>query len=61
MVLTVSLTVVAVAAFGDGRRVTALVAGLGALGLGFNATTGFCGVNAALGIDTTRADEESPD
>jgi len=23
------------------------------LGLGFNATTGFCGLNATLGVDTT--------
>jgi len=49
----VALTVVALAAFSRGRRSAGLVAGLGAVGLGFNAVTCFCGLNAALGIDTS--------
>jgi hypothetical protein len=49
----VVLTVVAVVAFKNGKRSRGLLAALGALGLGFNATTCFCGLNEALGIDTT--------
>lgn len=52
-VLAVALTVVAVSALRTGRRPTGLLALVGALGAGFNAVTGFCGLNAALGIDTT--------
>jgi hypothetical protein len=52
--LAVVLTVVAVSALRSGRRSLGLVALLGALGAGFNATTCFCGLNATLGIDTTR-------
>jgi hypothetical protein len=51
--LAVVATVVAIGALRDGRRSVGLLAGLAALGFGFNATTCFCGVNAALGIDTT--------
>lgn len=51
--LAVGLTVVALDAVRDGRRLTGLLAAAGALGAGFNATTCFCGVNAALGVDTT--------
>ena len=50
--LAVGLTVVALDAVRDGRRLTGLLAAAGALGAGFNATTCFCGVNAALGVDT---------
>ncbi|RXK50224.1 YgaP-like transmembrane domain [Halorientalis pallida] len=52
-VLAVVLTVVAVATLREGNRTTGLLAGIGALAFGFNATTCFCGLNAALGIDTT--------
>ncbi|WP_276273090.1 YgaP family membrane protein [Haloarcula litorea] len=52
--LAVVLTVLAVRALAGGRRRTALLAALGAVGAGFNATTCFCGLNAALGRDTTR-------
>lgn len=52
--LAVVLTVVAVRTLRSGRRSAALLALLGALGAGFNATTCFCGLNAALGRDTTR-------
>jgi hypothetical protein len=51
--LAVVLGVVAVGAFVNGRRAVALAATVGALGFGFNAATCFCGLNAALGIDTT--------
>ncbi|WP_299335920.1 YgaP family membrane protein [Haloplanus sp.] len=52
-VLAVGLTIVAVQALRTGRRTLGLITGLGALGAGFNATTGVCGINAVLGIDTT--------
>jgi hypothetical protein len=51
--LAVVLTVVAVATLRKGTRKTGLLAGIGALAFGFNATTCFCGLNAALGIDTS--------
>ncbi|MEZ3142800.1 YgaP-like transmembrane domain [Halobaculum sp. MBLA0143] len=52
-VVAVVGTVVAVRALASGRRKTGLVAGLAALGAGFNVTTQFCGLNALLGVDTT--------
>ncbi|ESS05436.1 MAG: protein of unknown function (DUF2892) [uncultured archaeon A07HB70] len=55
--LAVLLTAVAVSTLGRGRRRTGLLALAGALGLGFNAVTCFCGLNEALGIDTST---ESP-
>lgn len=51
--LAVVLTVVAVGALRQGNRSKGLVLALAALGAGFNATTGFCGLNAALDRDTT--------
>jgi hypothetical protein len=51
--LAVVLTVVAVNALRSGNRSLGTVAALGALGAGFNATTCVCGLNAALGLDTT--------
>ena len=48
----VLLSIVAVRALVAGQRSKGLLAGIGAVGLGFNATTCFCGLNAALGIDT---------
>jgi len=51
-ILGIGLVVVALGGFTGGRRVTAIVAGLGAAGLLFNAATQFCGLNALLGIDT---------
>lgn len=56
--LAVVLTVVAVSALRKGERRSGLLAGVGALAFGFNATTCFCGGNALLGRDTT-GDEES--
>ncbi len=52
-VLAVVLTVLTVRLLRSGNRKTGLLAGVGALGFGFNATTCFCGLNEALGIDTT--------
>lgn len=51
-VLTVILTVVAVRTLKSGKYKTGLLAAIGAAGFGFNATTCFCGLNEALGIDT---------
>jgi len=48
----VLLSIVAVRALIAGQRSKGLLAGIGAVGLGFNATTCVCGLNAALGIDT---------
>jgi hypothetical protein len=51
-VLAVVLTVVAISALKQGNHSKGLVTGLAALGAGFNATTGVCGLNKTLGIDT---------
>jgi len=51
-VLAVLLTVVAIRSLRGGNRAVGLLAGMGALGLGFNAVTCFCGVNRVLGVDT---------
>jgi hypothetical protein len=53
-VLAVVLAVVAVAAAASGMGVVAVACAAGALGAGFNAVTGWCGLNAACGVDTTR-------
>jgi hypothetical protein len=52
-VLAAVLTVIAIRTLKDGKRRTAVLAAVGALGFGFNATTCYCGTNEALGIDTT--------
>lgn len=52
-VLAVILTAVAISAFRAGNRTRGVVASLMAAGFGFNAVTCFCGLNQALGIDTT--------
>ncbi|MFB6304293.1 MAG: YgaP-like transmembrane domain [Haloferacaceae archaeon] len=51
--LAVVLLVVAALALRSDRRAVAVVAVVGATGLGFNAVTCFCGLNALLGVDTT--------
>lgn len=51
--LAVVLAGVAGLALGSGRRGVGLAAAVGAVGLGFNAVTCFCGLNRALGIDTS--------
>lgn len=52
--LAVVLTIVTVRFLRSGRRALGVMTVLGALGFGFNAVTCFCGLNEALGIDTTR-------
>jgi len=53
-----ALGVLAVAAYATGRGPAALVAALAGAALLFNAATQFCGVNAALGIDTCSRNAE---
>lgn len=52
-ILAVVLTIVAVRTLRKGKRTSGLLALVGAIGFGFNATTCFCGLNRTLGIDTT--------
>lgn len=52
-VLATLLTVATVRALRRGDRTKGFLLGAGALGLGINAVTCFCGLNRALGIDTT--------
>lgn len=51
--LAVVLTIIAVSTLRKGKRKAGLLALVGALGFGFNATTCFCGLNKTLGIDTS--------
>ncbi len=60
-VLAVVLAIAALVAFNQGNRAGGALAGVGAIGLAINALTCFCGLNAALGIDTTsNADSSEP-
>lgn len=52
-VLATVLAVTAVSALRKGRRSVGVLAAVGAVGFGVNAVTCFCGLNRALGIDTT--------
>jgi len=56
--LAALLSVVAVRWLRAGKRLRGLLAGAGALGVGFTATTGYCGVNDALDVDTTADGDE---
>ena len=56
--LAAVLSIAAVRWLRSGKRVRGLVAGVGALGFGFNATTGYCGANDALDIDTTAESDD---
>jgi hypothetical protein len=58
MLLTVVLSIVAVRSLRRGKRLRGLLTGVGALGVGFTATTGYCGVNDALDVDTTASGDE---
>ena len=51
--LAVALSIVAVSRLRNGQKRVGLLAVVGALGFGFNASTGFCGMNEMLGLDTT--------
>jgi len=57
-VLAVVLTIVSLRWLRSGKRKRGLLAGIGALGLGFNASTGYCGLNDTLDIDTTADDDD---
>lgn len=59
-VLAALLAVVTLGAFVRGRRGLAVLTLLGSAGLAFNAVTCFCGLNAALGLDTTGDGFEAP-
>ena len=52
-VFAIVFTVVAVSALRKRNYTTLLAASVGAVGLGFNAVTCFCGLNETLGIDTS--------
>ncbi|MDG5758658.1 DUF2892 domain-containing protein [Natronococcus sp. A-GB1] len=56
-VLGIWLVAVAAAAYRNGKRSRAAIAGIAGLGLLQNATTCFCGGNYLLGIDTTTDSE----
>jgi Protein of unknown function (DUF2892). len=51
--LAVALSIVAINRLRSGQKRVGLLAVVGALGFGFNATTCFCGMNEMLGLDTT--------
>jgi len=52
-VLAIVLTIAAVRSLRNGKRLRGLLAGIGALVFGFNATTKYCGLNDELNVDTT--------
>lgn len=56
-VLAVALAMTALRALRSGRRSVGALAAVGAVGLGFNAVSCFCGMNRVLGIDTTAESE----
>jgi hypothetical protein len=59
--LAALLSVLALRWLKRGKKGRGLLAGVGALGFGFNATTGYCGANDALDIDTTTGDAAGAD
>ncbi|MBX0294794.1 YgaP family membrane protein [Haloarcula nitratireducens] len=56
--LAVVLTVAAVRSLRNGKRLRGLLAGIGALVFGFNATSGYCSVNDVLDRDTTGGESD---
>jgi hypothetical protein len=52
-VFTILLTLTAVNTLRQRKYKFGILAAAGAVGLGFNTVTCFCGLNEALGIDTT--------
>ncbi len=58
-VLGIWLVVVAAAAYLDGQRAKAAIAGIAGIGLLQNAWTKFCGCNALFGIDTSSTEAAS--
>jgi len=59
-VLAALLAVLTLGALVRGRRGLAVLTLLGSVGLAINAVTCFCGLNAALGLDTTESGIEAP-
>jgi hypothetical protein len=59
--LAVVCSVLALRWLRAGKRGRGLLAGTGALVFGFNASTGYCPGNDALGVDTTAGDQTSLD
>ena len=59
--LAALLSVLALRWLKRGQKGRGLLAGVGALGFGFTATTGYCGANDALDIDTTTNDTADED
>lgn len=57
-VLAVVLTLVAIHTLRTGKRKTGVLAAAGAVGFALNAVTCFCGLNRALGIDTTSGESD---
>jgi hypothetical protein len=58
--LAAVLSIVSVKWLRSGKRLCGVLAGIGALGFGFNATTGYCGCNDALGVDTAGGEDDIP-
>ena len=56
--LTIALTVVAISSLRKGKRLSGLMAGAGAVALGYNATTESGELTESLGIDATGEDAE---
>jgi hypothetical protein len=56
--LTIALTVVAISSLRKGKRLTGLMAGAGAVALGYNATNESGELTESLGIDATGEDAE---
>ena len=59
--LAALLSILALRWLRRGKTGRGLLAGAGALGFGFNASTGYCGANDALDIDTTTGDTAGED
>lgn len=60
-VLAAVLAVVSLRRLRSGKRTSGLLAGIGALGIGATAATRYCGINDALGRDTTESADETTD
>jgi hypothetical protein len=56
--LTIALTVVAISSLRKGKRLSGLMAGAGAVALGYNATAESGELTESLGIDATGEDAE---
>ncbi|WP_254271913.1 YgaP-like transmembrane domain [Haloarcula marina] len=57
-VLAVILTIAAIRSLRNGKRFRGLLAAAGAVAFGYTASTKYCGVNDALGVDTSAGDDD---